>query len=129
MKKRRFIKVEEKDISFLTDKETAETYFEIICEKNGLSLVKAFPKTGRFHQIRATLCSLGFPIVGDKTYGLDETLFLRFISDSLTENDYKTMILDRQALHSKSIEFILPSTGKEYKIETDIPQEIMDLFK
>ncbi len=129
MKKRRFIRVEEKDYPSLTDKETAETYFEIICEKNGLSLLKVFPKTGRFHQIRATLYSMGFPMVGDKTYGLDETLFLRFITDGLTESDYKTMILDRQALHAKSIEFTLASTGKKYKLETEIPTEITDLFK
>ena len=129
MKKRRFVRVEERDYPTLFDKETAETRFEIVCEKNGLSLVKAFPKTGRFHQIRATLYSLGFPMVGDKTYGLDETLFLRFISDGLTENDYKTMILDRQALHAKSIEFTLTSTGKSYNLETEVPQEIAELFR
>lgn len=129
LKKRKFIRVEEKLYPSLNDRETAETYFEIICEKNRLSLVKASPKTGRFHQIRATLYSLGFPMVGDKTYGLDETLFLRFISDGLTEKDYKTMILDRQALHAKSIEFTLSSTGKKYKLETEIPQEITKLFK
>lgn len=128
MKKRRFTKVKEKDYSALIDKETAETYFEVICKKNGLSLVKVSPKTGRFHQIRATLYSLGFPMVGDKTYGLDETLFLRFITDALTDDDRKIMILDRQALHAKNIEFTLPSTEKKYKFETNIPQEITNLF-
>ena len=130
LKKRRFVTVEELKYRALSKiEESAETYFEFIKENNGLSLVKAFPKTGRFHQIRATLYSLGFPLVGDKYYGLDETIFLRFISDSMTEVDIKKLILDRQALHAKSLEFILPSTGKEYKFETDIPPEITDLFK
>lgn len=36
------------------------------------------PHTALPHQIRATLLSLGFPVVGDKLYGVDEQLFLRF---------------------------------------------------
>lgn len=130
LKKRRFVTMEESKYHASSSlEESAETYFELLKENNGLSLVKALPKTGRFHQIRATLYSLGFPMVGDKYYGLDETIFLRFISDTMTEVDIKKLILDRQALHAKSLEFILPSTGKEYKFETDIPSEITDLFK
>jgi 23S rRNA-/tRNA-specific pseudouridylate synthase len=40
-----------------------------------ISLVRYFPETGRLHQIRAHLLSAGFPIVGDKLYGRDETFF------------------------------------------------------
>lgn len=130
LKKRRFISLNREKYKMLSpNDESAETYFELLKENNGLSLVKALPRTGRFHQIRATLYSLGFPMVGDKYYGLDETIFLRFISDAMTEVDIKKLILDRQALHAKSLEFILPSTGKEYKLEADIPPEITGLFK
>lgn len=129
LKKRRFVTLEEsKYRSVPALEESAETYFELLKESNGLSLVKALPKTGRFHQIRATLYSLGFPLVGDKYYGLDETIFLRFISDSMTEVDLKKLILDRQALHAKSLEFILPSTNKKYSFDTEIPTEIAELF-
>ena len=108
--------------------ESAETHFELLNENNGLSLVKALPKTGRFHQIRATLYSLGFPLVGDKYYGLDETIFLRFISDSMTQEDIDKLILDRQALHAQSLTFTLSSTKKQYNFDAELPKEIASLF-
>ena len=130
LKKRRFIELNEVKFKSLPEAiESAETYFELLKEQNGLSLLKAMPKTGRFHQIRATLYSLGFPMVGDKYYGLDETIFLRFIEDKMTEEDEKKLILDRQALHAKTLEFTLPSNGKHYLFDTEIPDEITSLFR
>lgn len=125
-KKRKFVKnIEEAEI---VDYETAETSFELIKLKNNLSLVKVMPKTGRLHQIRATLCSLGHPVVGDKMYGLDETIYLRFIDHKMTEEDKKLLILNHQALHAKKIIFIHPKTQQNLIIEVVIPAEITDLF-
>ncbi|MDD3154837.1 MAG: RNA pseudouridine synthase, partial [Victivallaceae bacterium] len=57
--------------------ERAVTSFSLIRRcPSGRSLVRAELGTGRMHQIRATLYSLGFPVVGDKLYGRDETCFL-----------------------------------------------------
>ncbi len=69
------------------------------------SLVEARLLTGRTHQIRATLYSLGFPVVGDKLYGLDDGFFLRFIDDTLTPEDISRLVLPYQALHCASLEF------------------------
>ena len=85
-----------------------------------LSLVHAELLTGRTHQIRATLQSLGFPVVGDKLYGKDPTIFLRFIDGTMTESDRNLLRLDHQALHCSRV--VLPKAdGSAYDIRADIP--------
>lgn len=64
------------------------------------SLVRAIPITGRTHQIRVHLSSIGHPIVGDKIYGPDEHFYLQFIATGWTPELEKRLLLPRQALHS-----------------------------
>jgi 23S rRNA pseudouridine1911/1915/1917 synthase len=68
------------------------------------SIIRAVPRTGRTHQIRVHLASLGYAIVGDKIYGPDERLYLQFIETGWTPELARHLLLSRHALHSATLE-------------------------
>jgi 23S rRNA pseudouridine955/2504/2580 synthase/23S rRNA pseudouridine1911/1915/1917 synthase len=111
------------------DAEWAETQFRLIQQCGDLALIEAEPHTGRLHQIRATLLALGFPIVGDKLYGVDETLFLRFCNGELTENDRVRLRMDRQALHAAGLIFHHPKSGRPVPLDLDLPDDMQQLIR
>lgn len=82
------------------DREFAHSYFTPIKSDDKYTLLNCKLFTGRTHQIRATICSLGFPVVGDKIYGLDDSFFFKFINDTLTEEEKDNLVISNQALHS-----------------------------
>jgi 23S rRNA pseudouridine1911/1915/1917 synthase len=71
------------------------------------SLVEVMPKTGRTHQIRVHLASIGHPIVGDTLYGAKTN----------------PLGLTRQFLHAEAIEFSTPQ-GNRLRIEAELPEEL-----
>jgi 23S rRNA pseudouridine1911/1915/1917 synthase len=86
------------------------------------AVVRAIPQTGRTHQIRVHLASLGHAIVGDKIYGPDENHYLEFIELGWTPELERALLLPRHALHSfrlgvdqsESWESALPSDLKAW---------------
>ena len=101
MEKRRAFSLEKPDVKA----ENAHTSFRCLRSNGDLSLVEATLHTGRYHQIRATLSSLGYPLLGDKMYGLDETIYLRFAKQCMTDEDRHKLRIDRQALHAWRLHF------------------------
>jgi 23S rRNA pseudouridine1911/1915/1917 synthase len=71
--------------------------------ENKFSLIRAVPHTGRTHQIRVHAASISYPIVGDKIYGPDEQLYLRFIQTGWTPELERQLLLARHALHATKL--------------------------
>jgi 23S rRNA pseudouridine1911/1915/1917 synthase len=77
------------------------------------SLVEAFPKTGRTHQIRLHMAFLECPIVGDKIYGLKKN----------------TIPVSRQMLHAAQIEFILPGELTNRTFDAPLPEDMQRVLQ
>jgi 23S rRNA pseudouridine1911/1915/1917 synthase len=88
------------------------------------ALVRCELETGRQHQIRIHLATLGAPIVGDKLYGPDETCFARGADGELTEEDLARMELPRHALHAARLSFAHPMTGEPLVIDAPLPDDL-----
>lgn len=100
------------------------TLFRGFRSNGEISLVEALPVTGRYHQIRATLRSIGYPVVGDKIYGVNDNFFLLFTEDRLSKADFALLRLDRQALHASYLRLSHPSRIDD-KIEFFAPLPVV----
>src|SRR5436190_12908270 len=88
-----------------------------------LSLIRAIPNTGRTHQIRVHLSSIGHPIVGDKIYGSDEQLYLLFIQTGWTPELEFELLLPRHALHSARL-----AIEGEREWTSPLPQDLAEFI-
>ena len=91
---------------------------------NHFALIRAIPKTGRTHQIRVHLASLGHPVVGDKIYGPNEKLYLEFIETGWTQKLGRELLLPRHALHSAKLKI---DNEKEWNAE--LPEDLREFVR
>ena len=89
----------------------AITHYTVSEYLNNAAVVRFVLETGRTHQIRVHCRSIGHPLVGDTLY-----------------SDIPTKLISRQALHSHSVSFVHPVTGRPLKVSSPIPQDILNLL-
>ena len=89
------------------------THYKVIESFGDASLVECKLETGRTHQIRVHLSSIGHPIYGDTLYGAGEE-----------EED----LIKRQALHAYALDFKSPRTGELLSLKSELPQDMKELI-
>lgn len=95
----------------------------------GFTVVRLRPRTGRAHQLRVHMAWLGHPIVGDKIYGPDETLYLQFIEKGVTSEMLDKLLLPRHALHAEHTAFLHPRTREAIGFRAPLPEDMETFVK
>ena len=83
----------------------SRTFYRVLRQAKGFSLLEVQPMTGRKHQIRVHLAGIGHPIVGDTKYGQEP----------------RVGKAPRLALHARSLSFKHPTSGRQLTFEADVP--------
>ena len=105
----------------------SETQIKINKKFKLCSLIECELKTGRTHQVRVHLNSIGNPLVGDKIYGKNKTNS----SFKIKDNYNKFLLIknfNRQALHAYVLGFKHPKTQKYIEFKSDLPQDFSNLL-
>lgn len=85
-------------------------------------------ETGRQHQIRLHLATLGACVVGDKLYGPDERTFGRAADGRLSELDLARLEMPRHALHAARLVLPHPVTGERLDLQAALPSDMADFW-
>ncbi len=104
------------------DSKDACTFYEVIERFRGFTFVRCQPRTGRTHQIRVHLGSVGCPVLADKTYGGRDSFHLHDLDPKIApEND--EMLMHRQALHAHRIRVFHPVKKEVISATAPLPPE------
>jgi 23S rRNA pseudouridine1911/1915/1917 synthase len=102
----------------------AQSFYEVLQRFQGFALLRIKPKTGRTHQIRVHLASIGCPVLCDPLYSGRSKVTVSMLSAKLEDG----VVLNRQALHAHRIQFNHPSSGERLTIEAPIPDDIQKML-
>jgi 23S rRNA pseudouridine1911/1915/1917 synthase len=118
----------------LGDARTAVTHYEVVrrlANRFGkFTLIRVRIETGRTHQIRVHMASIGHPVVGDSLYGGAGQLTDQVASQAATSkaarrrSEPERLKLGRNFLHAARLEFPHPKTGKLLQLEAPLPEEL-----
>lgn len=106
----------------------AVTHYRVIERFGFVSCVECSLETGRTHQIRVHMSSIGYPIFNDARYGGSEirkgtiySKYRQFINNCFA-------VCPRQALHAKTLGFVHPSTGEWMQFDSPLPEDMAALL-
>ena len=102
----------------------SQTIYAVDAVHGEFALLRIRLLTGRHHQIRVHMDAIGHHLVGDKIYGVDEEIFLKYYDDALTEEDQARLLLPRQALHAHRLSFRHPMTQEPTEIIAPLPADL-----
>lgn len=89
----------------------AITHYQVNRYFGDYTLLEVMPKTGRTHQIRVHLATIGYPVVGDPVYGV------------------KLAYLGRQFIHAQRLGFCSPSTNQYLEFSAPLPEELKQVLE
>ena len=95
-----------------SDGQQAVSHYEVLSSRNGLSLVKLLPETGRTHQLRVHMAYIGHPLAGDWLYGTEDP-----------------DLIARPALHSCALALTHPVTGERMTFPAPFPADMQRLLE
>ena len=101
-----------KKMAIVPDGRHAVTHYEVLARYPGYTHIRCKLETGRTHQIRVHMASLGHPIVGDEVYGPSKSKF----------------DLQGQCLHARELTFLHPADGQSRLVKSDLPDYFTDLL-
>ncbi|HED05932.1 MAG TPA: RluA family pseudouridine synthase [Ignavibacteria bacterium] len=107
----------------------AYTIYEVIEEFEFTSLVRVNLKTGRTHQIRVHLSSIHHPVFSDSVYGGKKIVCGSALPKMKTRVDNLFKIMQRQALHAKTIGFLHPHKKEFMRFDSELPQDMLNLIE
>ena len=107
-----------KKVAIVRNGKRAVTHWRKLRELSGATLVECRLETGRTHQVRVHMASIGHPLVGDPVYGRVGKL----------RDVLETLNFRRQALHAAHLGFIHPVNSHALAFESEIPADMQELF-
>jgi 23S rRNA pseudouridine1911/1915/1917 synthase len=105
----------------------AQTEFWRVAASEKATLLRLRAHTGRLHQLRVHLAHIGHPVMGDKIYGPDPNLYLKFIAEGWTEEHERVLLLPRHALHAHRLKFRWGGDDRDFVVP--LPDDIAALAR